>query len=124
MATPDRAAAVRALRGAQTDDEFFYGGAMAVSPDGRWMVFRPGARMASRVIGFGRSTRVEARPLPGTEGAFVPAAWTSDSRYVVFSLASGDLAVEEGGYPGWAAADVLDEMRGGLQWGHGEPRRA
>jgi Tol biopolymer transport system component len=29
---------------------------------------------------------VEARALPGTEGAYVPAAWTADSRFVIFTV--------------------------------------
>jgi Tol biopolymer transport system component len=32
---------------------------------------------------------VEARPLAGTEGAYVPAAWSWDSRHVIFSAPTG-----------------------------------
>jgi Tol biopolymer transport system component len=65
--------------------QFFYGGAMAISPDGRWMVFpaigEDGvARYWIRSLG-----TVEARALPGTDTAYVPAAWSWDSRYVLFN---------------------------------------
>ena len=71
---------------AQSDSmRFIYGGAMAVSPDGHWLVFP--ARSEDGVVRYWLRSldTVEARALPGTEGAFVPAAWTYDSRYVVFS---------------------------------------
>jgi hypothetical protein len=66
--------------------KFLYGDFMAVSPDGHWMVFP-----ATGEDGVGRYwlrslETVEARPLPGTETAYVPAAWTSDSRSVIFTL--------------------------------------
>jgi Tol biopolymer transport system component/tRNA A-37 threonylcarbamoyl transferase component Bud32 len=77
--------AVRFEVGPAEGMEFFYGGAMAVSPDGRWMVFpaigEDGvARYWLRSLG-----TVEARALPGTETAYVPAAWSWDSRYVLFN---------------------------------------
>jgi Tol biopolymer transport system component/tRNA A-37 threonylcarbamoyl transferase component Bud32 len=65
--------------------KFFFGGAMAVSPDGRWMVF-PAVGEDGVARYWVRSLEtVEARALPGTETAFVPAAWSADSRYVIFS---------------------------------------
>jgi Tol biopolymer transport system component len=68
---------------------FFYGGAMSVSPDGRWMVFPAvGEDGASRYWLRSLET-VEARPLAGTETAYVPAGWSADSRYVIFSLIGG-----------------------------------
>jgi Tol biopolymer transport system component/tRNA A-37 threonylcarbamoyl transferase component Bud32 len=77
--------AVRFEVGVTEGMQFFYGAAMAVSPDGRWMVFpaigEDGvARYWIRSLG-----TVEARPLPGTETAYVPAAWSWDSRYVFFN---------------------------------------
>jgi Tol biopolymer transport system component len=77
--------AVRFEVGPSEGMQFFYGGAMAVSPDGRWMVFpaigEDGvARYWIRSLG-----TVEARALPGTETAYVPAAWSWDSRYVLFN---------------------------------------
>ena len=46
--------------------KFFYGGAMAVSPDGRWMVFpRPSDRMAYRAIGCDRWKPSRLARFPG-----------------------------------------------------------
>ena len=93
--------------------QFVYGGAMAVSPDGHWLVFP--ARGEDGVVRYWLRSldTVEARALPGTEGAFVPAAWTSDSRYVVFTPLGGATMTPitkvdiQGGPP-----QVLGEMRG------------
>ena len=70
---------------------FISGGAMAVSPDGRWMVFP--------AIGEDGVTRyyiraldgVEVRALPGSEttGVASPASWSNDSRWVVFATLGG-----------------------------------
>ena len=99
---------------AQSDAmQFIYGGAMAVSPDGHWLVFP--ARGEDGVVRYWLRSldTVEARALPGTEGAFVPAAWTSDSRYVVFTPLGGATMTPitkvdiQGGPP-----QVLGEMRG------------
>ena len=99
---------------AQSDAmQFVYGGAMAVSPDGHWLVFP--ARGEDGVVRYWLRSldTVEARALPGTEGAFVPAAWTSDSRYVVFTPLGGATMTPikkvdiQGGPP-----QVLGEMRG------------
>ena len=77
---------------AETDSmKFFYGGAMAVSPDGRWMVF-PAVEADGVARYWVRSLEtVEARALPGTETAFVPAAWSADSRHVIFSAGSSEI---------------------------------
>ena len=99
---------------AQSDGmQFVYGGAMVVSPDGHWLVFP--ARGEDGVVRYWvRSLEtVEARVLPGTEGAFVPAAWTADSRYVVFTPLGGATMTPikkvdiQGGPP-----QVLGEMLG------------
>jgi eukaryotic-like serine/threonine-protein kinase len=94
--------------------KFFAGGAMAVSPDGHWMVFP-----ANGEDGVGRYwlrslDTVEARPLPGTEGAFVPAAWSWDSRYVVFtSVGSNKLRkVDIQGGPPQTVADFSSQING------------
>jgi Tol biopolymer transport system component len=65
--------------------KFFYGGAMAVSPDGRWMVFPATGEDGVNRYWIRSLETVEARPLAGTETAFVPAAWSADSRYVLFT---------------------------------------
>ncbi len=62
--------------------KFFYGAAMAVSPDGHWMVFPAVGEDGVARYWLRSLDTVEARPLPGTETAYVPAAWTGDSRHV------------------------------------------
>ena len=66
--------------------QFFYGGAMAVSPDGRWMVFPAIDENGVARYWIRSLDTVEARPLPGTETAYVPAAWSRDSRHVFFTV--------------------------------------
>jgi Tol biopolymer transport system component len=66
--------------------KFFYGDFMAVSPDGHWMVFPATGEDGVNRYWLRSLETVEARPLPGTETAYVPAAWTSDSRFVIFTL--------------------------------------
>lgn len=84
------ASQVVSLEVGETDTmKFFYGGAMAVSPDGRWMVFPAVGEDGVSRYWLRSLETVEARPLPGTETAYVPAAWSSDSRYVIFTLLSG-----------------------------------
>ena len=85
--------------------KFFYGGAMAVSPDGRWMVFPATGEDGVARYWIRSLDTVEARPLPGTETAYVPAAWSGDSRHVFFTV-SEQLATKESGHSGWAAANA------------------
>jgi Tol biopolymer transport system component len=109
---PTAAESVRFEVGPTDAMQFFYGGAMAVSPDGRWMVFpalgEDGvARYWLRSLG-----TVEARPLPGTETAYVPAAWSWDSRYVIFNTLNSQQLRRvdiQGGPP-----QTLAEAGGGL----------
>ena len=82
---------------------FINGGAMAISPDGRWMVFP--------AIGEDGVTRywiraldgVEVRTLPGTESTIAappPASWSADSRWVIFAMGNKLKKVDiQGGTP-------------------------
>ncbi len=64
--------------------------AMAVSPDGRWMVF-PAIGEDGFLHYYVRSLDgVEVRALPGADGQQTPASWSYDSRWVVFTV-SGKL---------------------------------
>jgi Tol biopolymer transport system component len=65
--------------------KFFYGDFMAVSPNGRWMVFPATGEDGVNRYWVRSLETVDAHPLPGTETAYVPAAWSADSRYVIFS---------------------------------------
>jgi serine/threonine protein kinase len=94
--------------------KFFSGGAMAVSPDGHWMVFPATGDDGIARYWLRSLDTVEARPLPGTEGAFVPASWSWDSRYVVFtSLGSNKLKkVDIQGGPPQTLTDVPSQING------------
>jgi serine/threonine protein kinase/Tol biopolymer transport system component len=60
--------------------------AMAVSPDGRWMVFTARGEDGQARYYIRALDGVEVRALPGTEGPNTPAAsWSYDSRWVVFA---------------------------------------
>jgi Tol biopolymer transport system component len=92
---------------------FFAGGAMAVSPDGHWMVF-PAYGEDGKARYWVRSLdTVEARPLPESEGAYVPAAWTGDSRYVLFTIL-GDSRLRKIDIQGGPPQTLAMDLRGGL----------
>jgi Tol biopolymer transport system component len=92
---------------------FFAGGAMAVSPDGHWMVFPAISDDGNRRYWLRSLETVEARPLPGTEGAYVPAAWSWDSRYVVFTAGDDKLKkVDIQGGPPQTLADLPSQING------------
>jgi eukaryotic-like serine/threonine-protein kinase len=82
--------AVRFEVGPSEKMTFVAGGAMSVSPDGRWMVF-PATGEDGRTRYYIRSLDgVEVRALPGTETTILPpASWSYDSRSVVFALLEG-----------------------------------
>src|SRR5262249_34292775 len=88
--TPSAAQAVRFEVGESEKMKFFYGGAMAVSPDGHWMVFPARGDDGVNRYWVRSLDTVEARALPGTETAYVPPAWTWDSRQVIFTVLSNN----------------------------------
>ncbi len=92
----------------------YFSNAMAVSPDGRWIVFP--ARGEDGVTRFWlRSLEtVEARPLPGTETIAVtpPASWSWDSRYVIFSARNKLTKIDTQGGPPQTLADVPGYLHG------------
>jgi Tol biopolymer transport system component/predicted Ser/Thr protein kinase len=93
--------------------KFFTGGAMAVSPDGHWMVFPANGEDGIRRYWLRSLETVEARPLQGTEGAFVPGAWSWDSRYVAFTAGSNQLKkVDIQGGPPQTVADLPGAING------------
>src|SRR5262249_34518305 len=91
---------------------FFGGSSMAVSTDGHWMVFP--------AIGEDRVARywlrsldtVELRALPGTETALVPASWSWDSRYVLFTTNYKLRKVDIQGGPPQTLTDLPLSMNG------------
>ncbi len=69
---------------------FIAGSAMAVSPDGRWMVFPAVGEDGQARYYIRALDGVEVRALPGTEGPSPPpASWSYDSRWVVFANRGG-----------------------------------
>ena len=83
--------AVRFEVGESDKTKLFNGAAMAMSPDGHWMVFPATGEDGVRRYWLRSLDTVEARPLPGTESAFVPAAWSGDSKYVIFTTVASAL---------------------------------
>ena len=92
---------------------FVAGGSMAVSPDGRWMVF-PATGEDSRTRFYIRALDgVEVRALPGTEGTILPpASWSYDSRWIVFALNTGLKKVDIQGGPPQKLADFPGSLNG------------
>ena len=78
--------AVRFEVGPSEKVTFIPGGAMAVSPDGRWMVFPATGDDGMTRYYIRALDGVEVRALPGTEGPSIlaPAFWSFDSRWVDF----------------------------------------
>jgi hypothetical protein len=60
--------------------------AMAVSPDGRWMVFPALGEDGNRHYYIRALDGVEIRALPGADNQQAPASWSYDSRWVVFAV--------------------------------------
>jgi eukaryotic-like serine/threonine-protein kinase len=106
--------AVRFEVGESEGMKFFYGGAMAVSPDGHWMVFPATGEDNVNRYWIRSLDTVEARPLAGTETAFVPAAWSADSRYVLFTALNAPQLkkVDIQGGPPQTLADLSGPING------------
>ena len=74
--------------------------AMAVSPDGRWMVFPAFGEDGAQHYFVRALDGVEVRLLPGTEGSQAPASWSYDSRWVVIATGNKLKKVDiQGGPP-------------------------
>jgi serine/threonine protein kinase/Tol biopolymer transport system component len=90
---------------------------MAVSPDGRWMVF-PATGEDGVIRYYLRALDgVEVRALAGAEGGQSPASWSYDSRWVVFANGGGKLKkVNIQGGPPQIIADFPSNNLGGASW--------
>jgi Tol biopolymer transport system component len=107
--------AVRFEVGETEQVKFITGGYMMVSPDGRWMVF-PATGGDGRTRYYIRALDgVDVRPLPGTEtpGILAPAAWSYDSRWVIFGLNRELQKVDIQGGPPQNIADFPGQINGG-----------
>ncbi len=85
---------------------------MAVSPDGRWMVFPAYGEDHLRHYYLRALDGVEVRALPGTEGVQPPAAWSYDSRWVLFSADNKLKKVDIQGGPAQDVADLPGFLTG------------
>jgi hypothetical protein len=92
--------------------KFFTGGAMAVSPDGHWMVFPATGEDGVARYWVRSLETVEARPVPGTETAYVPAAWSGDSRFVLFTTNTKLQKVDIQGGPAQLVAELPSQLNG------------
>jgi eukaryotic-like serine/threonine-protein kinase len=92
---------------------------MAVSPDGRWMVF-PAQGEDGAIRNYLRSLDgVEVRALAGTEGTSAPpASWSYDSRWVIFSNNLGASKLKKVDIQGGPPQDLADfpGNLGGAGW--------
>ena len=89
--------------------------AMAVSPDGRWMVFPAFGDDGIRHYYLRALDGVEVRALPGADGVQAPPSWSYDSRWVVFA---GDSKLKKVDIQGGPAQNIAD-FRGllsGADW--------
>ncbi|HEV8414713.1 MAG TPA: protein kinase [Bryobacteraceae bacterium] len=96
---------------------FNAGAAMAVSPDGRWMVFQANGEDGITRFWVRSLDGVDLRPLPGTENIGAtspPASWSFDSRWVVFAAGNeGKLKkVDIQGGPPQIIADWPNSLNG------------
>jgi Tol biopolymer transport system component len=76
------------------------GGGFSLSPDGRLLVFAAVGTDGTRRLFVRALDSLEARPLPGTEGAGVyPPFWSPDSKFVAFSIGNKYMKVDVSGGP-------------------------
>jgi eukaryotic-like serine/threonine-protein kinase len=109
--------AVRFEVGPTAGMTFNPGAYMTLSPDGRWMVFQANGEDGVTRFWIRSLDGVDLRPLPGTENIGAnspPAAWSFDSRWVVYSAGpEGKLKkVDIQGGPPQVIADWLGGLNG------------
>ena len=76
------------------------GGGFSLSPDGRLLVFVAVGSDGTRRIFVRALDSLEARPLPGTEGASLfPPFWSPDSKFVGFAIGNKYMKVDVSGGP-------------------------
>jgi len=102
---------------------FNAGAAMAISPDGRWMVFQAGGADGLTRFWLRSLDGPDLRPLAGTESigpVSPPAAWSFDSRWVVFASGLDRMLkkVDIQGGPPQAIAEWPGSLNG-ASWNNG-----
>jgi eukaryotic-like serine/threonine-protein kinase len=89
---------------------------MAVSPDGRWMVFPANGEDGVQRYYLRALDGVEVRALPGAQGVQTPASWSYDSRWVVFVSDNKLRKIDIQGGPPQNIADFPNNRLGGASW--------
>jgi serine/threonine protein kinase/Tol biopolymer transport system component len=106
------AQAVRFEVGPSENMTFINQASMAVSPDGRWMVFPAYGEDHLQHYYLRALDGVEVRALPGSEGAQPPASWSYDSRWSLFSVGNKLKKVDIQGGPAQDVADLPGFLTG------------
>ena len=106
------AQAVRFQVGPAEKMTFISQAAMAVSPDGRWMVFPASGEDGTRHYYIRALDGVEVRALPGADNQQAPASWSYDSRWVVFAVDGKLKKVDIQGGPPQNIADFRGLLSG------------
>jgi eukaryotic-like serine/threonine-protein kinase len=89
------------------------GGFAALSPDGRWLVFRGTGSDGVNRLWVRAMDSLEARPLRGTEGATTPPFWSPDSRFIAFDSAGRLKKIDISGGPPQPICDFPGVTIGG-----------
>jgi serine/threonine protein kinase/Tol biopolymer transport system component len=114
---PTPTQAVRFEVGPSEKMAFINQAAMAVSPDGRWMVFPALGEDGLQHYYIRALDGVEVRALPGADGGQSPASWSYDSRWVVFVVGGKLKKVDiQGGAPQNIADFPITNRLGGADW--------
>ena len=97
-----------------TEKMTYFSSTMAVSPDGRWIVFPARSEDGVTRLWLRSLETVEARALPDTETNALspPASWSWDSRYVIFASRNKLRKIDIQGGPAQTLADVPGYMNG------------
>ena len=91
-------------------------GAFTLSPDGRLLVYSATGSDNARRLYVRALDSLEARPLPGTEGAAIyPPFWSPDSKFVGFSIGNKYMKVDVSGGPPQTLCELPGTL-GGSAW--------
>ena len=110
---------VLAARGQRSSPSINYPWPAAISPDGRVVVYSVGQRGTGSMFYALRTDQLEARPIPGTNGAFQP-YFSPDGQWLAFQSAAGErkvrldgsapVTISEGGSANGADWTINDEI--------------
>jgi eukaryotic-like serine/threonine-protein kinase len=110
--TPSDAPTVRFQIAAPEGSDFARGG-MALSPDGRRLAFIATLADGRSMLWVRPLDSLEARPLPGTEGASFLPFWSPDSRFVAFGVLRTLKKIDASGGPPQTLCEIPGVVLGG-----------